>query len=113
MHPPVEVVSLKDLGQIPQLLAAFVHSVKKGEKFKVKIKRPPFGESVHQRESRGDSSAHGCPAGRRLSRASVQEPICKRCWVVLASQEDQEPPQTIHQGLNEMDTPRKPEWAKE
>ena len=37
MHSPVEVVSLKDLEQIPQLLAAFVHSVKKGEKFKVKI----------------------------------------------------------------------------
>lgn len=37
MHSPVEVVSLKDLEQIPQLLAAFVQSVKKGEKFKVKI----------------------------------------------------------------------------
>ncbi|MFO1514834.1 MAG: M42 family metallopeptidase [Verrucomicrobiota bacterium] len=37
MHSPVEVVSLKDLEQIPQLLAAFVLSVKKGEKFKVKI----------------------------------------------------------------------------
>jgi endoglucanase len=37
MHSPVEVVSLKDLEQIPQLLAAFVQSVKKSEKFKVKI----------------------------------------------------------------------------
>jgi putative aminopeptidase FrvX len=37
MHSPVELVSLKDLEQIPQLLAAFVMSVKKGEKFKVKI----------------------------------------------------------------------------
>jgi putative aminopeptidase FrvX len=37
MHSPVEVVSLKDLEQIPQLLAAFVQSVKKGERFKVQI----------------------------------------------------------------------------
>jgi endoglucanase len=37
MHSPVEVVSLKDLEQIPQLLAGFVQSVKKGERFKVKI----------------------------------------------------------------------------
>jgi endoglucanase len=37
MHSPVEVVSLKDLEQIPQLLAAFVQSVKRGEKFNVKI----------------------------------------------------------------------------
>ena len=37
MHSPVEVVSLKDLAQIPQLLAAFCVSVKKGEQFKVKI----------------------------------------------------------------------------
>jgi endoglucanase len=37
MHSPVEVVSLKDLEQIPQLLSAFVQSLKKGEKFKVKI----------------------------------------------------------------------------
>ena len=37
MHSPVEVVSLKDLEQIPQLLAGFVQSVKKREKFKVKI----------------------------------------------------------------------------
>jgi endoglucanase len=37
MHSPVEVVSLKDLEQIPQLLAAFVQSLKAGEQFKVKI----------------------------------------------------------------------------
>jgi len=37
MHSPVELVSLKDLEQIPQLLAAFAQSVKRGEKFKVKI----------------------------------------------------------------------------
>lgn len=37
MHSPVELVSLKDLEQIPQLLAAFVQSLKKGEQFKVKI----------------------------------------------------------------------------
>ena len=37
MHSPVEVVSLKDLEQRPQLLAAFVQSVKAGEQFKVKI----------------------------------------------------------------------------
>ena len=37
MHSPVEVVSLKDLEMIPQLMAAFVHSLKKGELFKVKI----------------------------------------------------------------------------
>ena len=37
MHSPVEVVSLKDLEQIPQLLAGFVQSVRKNEKFKVKI----------------------------------------------------------------------------
>jgi endoglucanase len=37
MHSPVEVVSLKDLELIPQLLAAFVQSLKKGEEFKVKI----------------------------------------------------------------------------
>lgn len=37
MHSPVEVVSLKDLEQIPQLLAAFALSLKKGERFKVKI----------------------------------------------------------------------------
>lgn len=37
MHSPVEVVSLKDLAQIPELLAAFAQSLKKGEQFKVKI----------------------------------------------------------------------------
>jgi putative aminopeptidase FrvX len=37
MHSPVEVVSLKDLELIPQLLAAFVLSLKRGEQFKVKI----------------------------------------------------------------------------
>ena len=37
MHSPVEVVSLKDLVLIPQLMAAFVQSLKKGEQFKVKI----------------------------------------------------------------------------
>jgi endoglucanase len=37
MHSPVEVVSLKDLEQIPQLLAGFALSVKRGENFKVKI----------------------------------------------------------------------------
>jgi endoglucanase len=37
MHSPVEVVSLKDLELIPQLMAAFVESLKKGEQFKVKI----------------------------------------------------------------------------
>ena len=37
MHSPVEVVSLKDLELIPQLLAGFVESLKPGEKFKVKI----------------------------------------------------------------------------
>jgi endoglucanase len=37
MHSPVEIVSLKDLEQIPKLLAAFARSLKKGEEFKVKI----------------------------------------------------------------------------
>src|SRR6266446_4066414 len=37
MHSPVEVVSLKDLEMIPQLLAAFALSLKKGEEFKVRI----------------------------------------------------------------------------
>jgi endoglucanase len=37
MHSPVEVVSLKDLELIPQLIAAFVQSLKSGEQFKVKI----------------------------------------------------------------------------
>ena len=37
MHSPVELVSLKDLEQIPLLLAAFAKSLKKGEQFRVKI----------------------------------------------------------------------------
>jgi endoglucanase len=37
MHSPVELISLKDLELIPQLLAAFAASLKKGEQFKVKI----------------------------------------------------------------------------
>ena len=37
MHSPVEVVSLKDLELIPELMAAFVQSLKKDEPFKVKI----------------------------------------------------------------------------
>jgi len=37
MHSPVEMVSLKDLERIPELLAAFALSLKKGEEFKVKI----------------------------------------------------------------------------
>jgi putative aminopeptidase FrvX len=37
MHSPVELVSLKDLEQIPQLLAAFALSLAAGEQFKVKI----------------------------------------------------------------------------
>jgi putative aminopeptidase FrvX len=37
MHSPVEVVSLKDLGQIPELLAGFALSLKRGEEFKVRI----------------------------------------------------------------------------
>ena len=37
MHSPVEVVSLQDLGKIPELLAAFAQSLKAGEQFKVKI----------------------------------------------------------------------------
>ena len=37
MHSPVEVVSLKDLALIPELLAAFALSLGKDEQFKVKI----------------------------------------------------------------------------
>jgi len=37
MHSPVELVSLKDLEKIPELLAGFARSLKKGEEFKVKI----------------------------------------------------------------------------
>lgn len=37
MHSPVELVSLKDLERIPELMAGFARSVKKGEEFKVRI----------------------------------------------------------------------------
>ena len=37
MHSPVEVVSTKDLEQIPQIMAGFAKSIKRGEQFKVKI----------------------------------------------------------------------------
>jgi len=37
MHSPVELVSLKDLEQIPRLIVAFAQSLKSGEQFKVKI----------------------------------------------------------------------------
>jgi endoglucanase len=37
MHSPVEVVHLKDLEKIPELMAAFALSLKRGEQFKVKI----------------------------------------------------------------------------
>lgn len=37
MHSPVEVVNLKDLDKIPELLAAFARSLKSGEMFTVKI----------------------------------------------------------------------------
>lgn len=37
MHSPVELVSLKDLEQIPRLLAAFALSLSRGEEFKVSI----------------------------------------------------------------------------
>jgi putative aminopeptidase FrvX len=37
MHSPVELVSLKDLEKIPELMAAFALSLKKGEQFKVRI----------------------------------------------------------------------------
>jgi len=37
MHSPVEVVNLRDLEQIPELMAGFARSVKSGEQFKVKI----------------------------------------------------------------------------
>lgn len=37
MHSPVEVVNLKDLEKIPQLMAAFALSLRRGEQFKVKI----------------------------------------------------------------------------
>ena len=37
MHSPVEVVSLADLEKIPEILAGFAVSLKKGEQFRVKI----------------------------------------------------------------------------
>jgi endoglucanase len=37
MHSPVELVSLKDLEQIPELIAAFAISLRRGEEFKVRI----------------------------------------------------------------------------
>jgi len=37
MHSPVELVNLKDLEKIPQLMAAFALSLKRGEQFTVKI----------------------------------------------------------------------------
>ena len=37
MHSPVEVINLRDLEKIPELLAAFARSVQAGEQFKVKI----------------------------------------------------------------------------
>ncbi len=37
MHSPVEVVNLKDLEQIPQLMAAFARGLKRGEEFKLQI----------------------------------------------------------------------------
>ena len=37
MHSPVELVSLKDLEKIPELMAAFALSLKQGEEFKVRI----------------------------------------------------------------------------
>ena len=37
MHSPVEVVNLKDLERVPELLAGFAASLKRGEEFKVRI----------------------------------------------------------------------------
>jgi endoglucanase len=37
MHSPVELISLKDLEQIPELLAAFALSLQPGESFRIKI----------------------------------------------------------------------------
>jgi len=37
MHSPVEIINLKDLEKIPELMAAFALSLKRGEEFKVKI----------------------------------------------------------------------------
>lgn len=37
MHSPVELVSLKDLQRIPELMTGFARSLKRGEEFKVQI----------------------------------------------------------------------------
>jgi len=37
MHSPVELVSLRDLDQIPALMAGFALSLDRGGQFKVKI----------------------------------------------------------------------------
>jgi endoglucanase len=37
MHSPVEMINLRDLKQVSELLAAFVTSVKPGEQFKTKV----------------------------------------------------------------------------
>ena len=37
MHSPVEMVNLRDLEQIPELMAGFALSIKHGEEFKVRI----------------------------------------------------------------------------
>jgi putative aminopeptidase FrvX len=37
MHSPVELVHLRDLEQIPELLSAFALSLQDGEQFKVTI----------------------------------------------------------------------------
>jgi putative aminopeptidase FrvX len=37
LHSPVEIVNLKDLAQIPELMAAFASSIKKGEQFRVTV----------------------------------------------------------------------------
>ena len=37
MHSPVEMINLADLAKIPELMAGFCQSVKRGEQFKVKI----------------------------------------------------------------------------
>ncbi len=37
MHSPVEMVNLRDLEQIPELMAGFALSLKQGEEFKVRI----------------------------------------------------------------------------
>ena len=37
MHSPVEMINLKDLRQVPELMAGFALSLKRGEEFKVRI----------------------------------------------------------------------------